>query len=124
MKNTLLLTVILFIAGVCNSQILISDIYNELKNNKDLNYNGIKEGCLAINKSSIKQSYRSNCEKPLDLTINSMILKGKQIELALTMHYYGDTKLIGFIEIKDNLLILSYGESMTSEQQVDKYKLK
>jgi hypothetical protein len=40
------------------------------------------------------------------------------------MHYYGDMKLVGFLEIKDNVLVLTYGESSTSQQQVDKYKLK
>jgi hypothetical protein len=40
------------------------------------------------------------------------------------MHYYGDMKLVGFLEIKDNVLVLTYGESATSQQQVDKYILK
>jgi hypothetical protein len=53
-----------------------------------------------------------------------MALKGNRIEMSLTMHYYGDIKLVGFLEIKENILILSYGESSSGEQQVDKYKLK
>ena len=113
----------LFISKICISQIQINEIYNSLQNNKILSYRSATKGCLEINKSSIKQSYDSGCEKPLNFTINSMTLKGKRIEIGLTMHYYGDTKLIGFIELKDNLLILSYGESTSSEQQVDKYQL-
>jgi hypothetical protein len=123
MKNTLVLILMLFISKICISQIQINEIYNGLQNNKVFSYKSATEGCLEINKSSIKQSYDSGCEKPLNFTINSMSLKGKRLEITLTMHYYGDTKLIGFLEIKDNLLILSYGESISSEQQVDKYKL-
>ena len=123
MKNTLVLILMLFISKICISQIQINEIYNSLQNNKILSYRSATKGCLEINKSSIKQSYDSGCEKPLNFTINSMTLKGNRIEIGLKMHYYGDTKLIGFIELKDNLLILSYGESTSSEQQVDKYQL-
>ncbi len=79
MKNTLVLILMLFISKICISQIQINEIYNGLQNNKVFSYKSATEGCLEINKSSIKQSYDSGCEKPLNFTINSMSLKGKAI---------------------------------------------
>jgi hypothetical protein len=72
----------------------------------------------------MKQSYSLNCEKPLDFTIKSMKLNGSKIELNLVMHYYGDLSLFGVIEIKDKQLILSYGETMSNRNQIDKYMFK
>ena len=108
--------------GLANAQ--ITEIFKNLNDGKELLYSGMNKGCLTITKNSMKQSYSDNCVKPIDFTINNMILKDNKIQISLIMHYYGDVKLVGFLEIKDNLLVLSYGESSSSEQQVDKYKLK
>ena len=122
MKKLLILVPMLITFGVASSQ--ISDIYNGLNNGKEFLYASEKVGCLTLNKSSFKQSYYADCKKTLDFTINTMELKSNRIYIDVTMHYYSDTKLVGFIEIKDNLLVITYGESWTSQQQVDKYKLK
>ena len=113
----------LFTFGFANAQ--ISEIFKNLNDGKELLFSGVNKGCLTITKNSMKQSYSDNCVKPIDFTINNMSLKDNKIQISLTMHYFGsDRKLVGFLEIKDNLLVLSYGDSSASEQQVDKYKLK
>jgi len=122
MKKLLILATMLFTIGLANAQ--ITEIFKNLNDGKELLYSGMNKGCLTITKNSMKQSYSDNCVKPIDFTINNMILKDNKIQISLIMHYYGDVKLVGFLEIKDNLLVLSYGESSSSEQQVDKYKLK
>jgi len=122
MKKLLILATMLFTIGLANAQ--ITEIFKNLNDGKELLYSGMNKGCLTITKNSMKQSYSDNCIKPIDFTINNMILKDNKIQISLIMHYYGDVKLVGFLEIKDNLLVLSYGESSSSEQQVDKYKLK
>ena len=122
MKNLLILVSMLLTFGVSNAQ--TSEIFKNLNDDKELLYPSVNQGCLTITKNSIKQSYSDNCVKPLDFTIHNMSLKDNKIHISLTMHYFGDSKLVGFLEIKDNLLVLSYGDSSTSRQQVDKYKLK
>lgn len=111
--------------GVSNAQ--TSEIFKNLNDDKELFYPSVREGCLTITKNSIKESYSDNCVKPIDFTIHNMSLKDNKIRLSLTMHYFGDTKLVGFLEIKDNLLVLSYGDSeddFEDWQSVGKYKLK
>lgn len=122
MKNLLILAIMLLMFKVGNTQ--ISEIYNSINSGKELVYSATNEGCLTISKNNIKQSYSEGCAKPIDFTITSINLKNNRINISMTMHYYGDVKLVGFLEIKDNCLVLSYGKSSTSEQQVDKYKLK
>jgi hypothetical protein len=122
MKNLLIIATILLTFGFANAQ--ISDIFKNLNDGKELLYSGVNKGCITITKNSMKQSYSDNCVTPIDFTINNISLKDNKIQISLTMHYYGDLKLVGFLEIKDNLLVLSYGKSSASEQQVDKYKLK
>jgi len=121
--NRFLLTSVMFLViGTLNAQ--IAEINQNLTAGKELIYSAVNKGCLTITKNNIKQSYSENCAKPIDFTINNMALKGNRIEMSLTMHYYGNLKLVGFLEVKENILILSYGESSSGEQQVDKYKLK
>lgn len=122
MKKFLLTGIMLVVFGTLNAQ--INEINKNLIDGKEIIYTAVSKGCLTITKNNIKQSYSDNCAKPIDITINNMALKGNRIEMSLTMHYYGDVKLVGFLEVKDNYLVLSYGESLSSEQQVDKYKLK
>lgn len=122
MKKVLILISFMMILNIANTQ--ISEIYKGLNNGSEFIYKSLDKGCLSINKSSLKQSYSLNCEKPIEFTIHSMEFKNNRIELNLTMHYFGDRKLVGFIEIKDNIITLSYGDSSTSRQQVDLYKLK
>ena len=122
MKNLLILATMLLTFGVSNAQ--TSEIFKNLNDGKELLYSGVNKGCLTITKNSMKQSYSDNCVKPIDFTINNISLKDNKIQISLTMHYFGDRKLVGFLEIKDNLLVLSYGDSSASEQQVDKYQLK
>ena len=122
MKNLLILATMLLTFGFANAQ--ISEIFKNLNDGKELLYSGVNKGCLTLTKNSMKQSYSDNCVKPIDFTINNMLQKDNKIQISLTMHYYGDVKLVGFLEIKDNLLVISYGKSSSSEQQVDKYKLK
>lgn len=121
MKNLLILATMLFAFGLANAQ--ITEIFNNLKDGKELLYTAVNEGCLTITKSSMKQSYSDNCAKPIDFTVNNISLKDNTILISMTMHYYGDLKLVGVLKTKDNELVLSYGESSESEQQVDKYKL-
>jgi len=122
MKKKFLMAMMLLAFGALNAQ--ISEIHNKLIEGKELLYPAMDKGCLTITKESFKQSYSDNCAKPLDFTINNMLLKDNKIQMSMTMHYYGDTNLVGFLEIKDNVLVLSYGESASGQQQVDKYKLK
>jgi hypothetical protein len=122
MKNLLILATMLFTFGLANAQ--ITEIFNNLKDGKELLYTAVNEGCLTITKSSMKQSYSDNCAKPIDFTVNNISLIDNTIVISLIMHYYGEVKLVGVLKIKDNELVLSYGESSESEQQVDKYKLK
>jgi hypothetical protein len=122
MKNLLILATMLFTFGLANAQ--ITEIFNNLKDGKELLYTAVNEGCLTIKKNSMKQSYSDNCAKPIDFTVNNLSLIDNTIVISLIMHYYGEVKLVGVLKIKDNELVLSYGESSESEQQVDKYKLK
>lgn len=122
MKKVLILFSFMMILNIANTQ--ISEIYKGLNNGSEFTYKSLEKGCLTINKSSLKQSYSLNCEKPIEFTVHTMEFKNNRIELNLTMHYFGDRKLVGFIEIKDNIITLSYGDSSASRQQVDKYKLK
>jgi hypothetical protein len=122
MKKLMIVATMLFAFGTLNAQ--ISEVFNNLNEGKELLYTATNKGCLTITKKSFKQSYSDNCDKPIDFTINNMALKDNRIQMRMTMHFYGDVKLVGFMEIKDNVLVLSYGESPTSEQQVDKYKFK
>jgi hypothetical protein len=122
MKKNILILVMLFILGGVNAQ--ISEIFNDINNGKELVFASDKKGCLTISKLNFKQSYSENCAKPIDFTIHNIYLKDNRIELSMTMHYFGETKLSGFLEFKDNLLVLTYSDSPTGQKQVDKYKLK
>tara|TARA_Y100000589_G_C26904989_1_gene527865 strand:- start:51 stop:419 length:369 start_codon:yes stop_codon:yes gene_type:complete len=121
MKNYLIL--ILFITQINIVPAQIDKIYSSLSENKKVELKSNAKGCLSLTMKEMNQSYSTNCEKPINFTINSLKLNDDRIDVSLTMHYFGNTKLVGFIEIKDNLLILSYGESSSSQQQVDKYIL-
>ena len=112
----------LLIFGVGHAQ--ISEIFNNLNSGEELVFYSTNKGCLTISKNNFKQSYSEGCAKPINFTINNINLKDNRINISMTMHYYGDMKLVGFLEIKDNVLVLTYGESATSQQQVDKYILK
>ena len=122
MKKLMIVATMLFAFGSLNAQ--ISEVFNNLNDGKELLYTAVNEGCLTITKSSMKQSYSDNCAKPIDFTVNNISLIDNTIVISLIMHYYGEVKLVGVLKIKDNELVLSYGESSESEQQVDKYKLK
>lgn len=122
MKKFLLTGIMLLVIGTLNAQ--IAEINKNLTEGKTLTYSAVKQGCLTITKNNIKQSYSESCDNPIGFTVNSMELKENRIEMSLTMHYFGDLKVVGFLEVKDNYLVISYGKSSVSEQQVDKYKLK
>jgi hypothetical protein len=122
MKKFLLMATMLLIFGVGHAQ--ISEIFNSLNSGEELVFYSTNKGCLTISKNNFKQSYSEGCAKPINFTINNINLKDNRINISMTMHYYGDMKLVGFLEIKDNVLVLTYGESATSQQQVDKYILK
>ena len=122
MKKFLLTGIMLLVIGTLNAQ--IAEINKNLTEGKTLTYSAVKQGCLTITKNNIKQSYSESCDNPISFTVNSMELKENRIEMSLTMHYFGDLMVVGFLEVKDNYLVISYGKSSVSEQQVDKYKLK
>jgi hypothetical protein len=120
MKHIFFISLLFF---AINAKSQIKEIFEDLNKGEELVYSSVKTGCLTLTKSSIKQSYSDNCAKPISFTINNLVLQGNRIQLRITMHYYGDMELVGFLEVKDGLLIFSYGKTANSEQQVDKYKL-
>ena len=122
MKKVILILTLLLMFGGVNAQ--ISEIFNDINNGKELVFPSDKKGCLTISKLNFKQSYSENCVKPFDFTIHTINLKDNRIQLNMTMHYFGDTKLSGFLEYKDNLLVLTYSDSPSGRKQIDKYKLK
>lgn len=122
MKKNILILAMLFILGGVNAQ--ISEIFKDINNGKELVFPSEKKGCLTISKLNFKQSYSENCINPIDFTIHTINLKDNRIQLSMTMHYFGDIKLSGFLEYKDNLLVLTYSDSPSGHKQIDKYKLK
>ena len=121
MKKVILILTLLLIFGGVNAQ--ISQIYNDINNGKELVFISDKKACLTISKLNYKQSYSENCANPIDFTIHTIYLKDNQIQLSATMHYFGDTKLSGYLECKENVLFFTY-YSPKGTKSVEKYSLK
>lgn len=123
MKYISTLILLFFILQTNFAQSEINKIFSSITNNQILKYNSNSKGCLTISLKEINQSYSDGCVKPINFTVSSIKLNNNRIDISLVMHFYGDQNLVGFIEIKDDLLVLSYGKSNNSQQQIDKYKL-
>ena len=123
MKYITILIILFFTVQTNFAQSEIDKIFSSVTNNEVLKYNSNSKGCLSISLKEINQSYSDGCINPINFTVSSFKLNNNRIDISLTMHFYGDQDLVGYIVIKDDLLVLSYGKSNNSQQQVDKYKL-